>query len=71
VASHFIVLRIGATQLAAATPEKKALLDQREQLEQKIDKLKYEKAAMPSEQYKEQLQALLLELAKTQAELDK
>ena len=71
VASHFIVLRIGATQLAAATPEKKALLDQREQLEQKIDKLKYEKAAMPSEQYKEQLQALQLELAKTQAELDK
>lgn len=71
LASHFTILRIGATQLAAATPEKKALVEKREQLEEQIDKLKYEKAAMPSDQYKQQLQALLLDLAKTQAELDK
>ncbi len=71
LASRFPLLRIGATQVAANTPEKKALLAKREELEQAIDKLKYEKAAMPAELYKQQLQALLLELAKTQAELDK
>ncbi len=71
MASQFALLRIGASQIAANTPEKKALLDKREELEQQIDKLKYQKAAMPVDQYKQQLQTLLLELAKTQAELDK
>jgi hypothetical protein len=71
LASHFTLLRLGQTQMAATTPEKKALLEKREGLEQQIDKLKYEKAAMPSDAYKQQLAALLLELAKTQAELDK
>jgi hypothetical protein len=70
-ASRFTVLRIGAAQIAAGTPEKKALLEKREELEQQIDTLKYQKAAMPEDRYKQQLQALLLELAKTQAELDK
>ena len=61
-----------ATQLAATTPEKKALLDKREDLEQQIDKLKYEKAALPPDEYKKQIaDLLLLDLAKTQAELDK
>jgi hypothetical protein len=71
LASRFTLLRIGAAQIAANTPEKKALLEKREDLEQQIDKLKYEKAAMPEDQYKKQLSTLLLELAKTQAELDK
>lgn len=70
-ASRFTILRIGEAQIASATPEKKALIDKREQLEQQIDKLKYEKAALPEDQYKQQLQALLVELAKTQAEIDK
>jgi protein-arginine kinase activator protein McsA len=65
------LLRIGASQVAANTPEKKALLAKRDELEEKIDKLKYEKAAIPPDEYKKQLQALLLDLAKTQAELDK
>lgn len=71
LASQITLLHIGAAQIAANTPEKKALLAKREELEQEIDKLKYEKAALPADQYKQQLQALLLELAKTQAELDK
>jgi hypothetical protein len=71
LASQFTVLRLGATQMAASTPEKKALLEKREQLEQQIDKLKYEKAAIAPDAYKQQLAQLLLELAKTQAELDK
>jgi hypothetical protein len=71
IASQIALLHIGATQAAASTPEKKALLVRREELEQEIDKLKYQKAATPPEEYKKQLEALLLELAKTQAELDK
>jgi hypothetical protein len=71
LASQIPMLHIGATQIAANTPEKKALLAKREELEQNIDKLKYQKAAMPAEMYKQQLGALLLELSKVQAELDK
>ena len=71
LASHFTLLRLGSTELAATTPEKKALLEKREDLEQQIDKLKYEKAAMDPNDYKKQLAQLLLDLAKTQAELDK
>ena len=70
-ASQFAVLRIGESQIAANTPEKKELLNKRDELERQIDLLKYQKAAMPVDQYKQQLQALLLDLAKTQAELDK
>lgn len=70
-AAQFALLRIGSAQVAANTPEKKALLEKRDQLEEQIDKLKYEKAAMPADDYKKQLQDLLIQLAKTQAELDK
>ena len=71
LASRFSLLRLGSTPMAAATPEKKALLQKVEDLEEQIDKLKYEKAAMPEDAYKKQLADLLLQLAKAQAELDK
>jgi len=71
LASAFPVVRMGANAAAARDPNKRALLEQKEQLEQAIDKLKYEKAAMPAEEYRRQLTQLLLQLAKTQAELDK
>jgi hypothetical protein len=70
-AAQFALLRIGSAQVAASTPEKKALLEKRDQLEEQIDKLKYEKAAMAADDYKKQLLDLLTQLAKTQAELDK
>ena len=70
-AAQFSLLRIGESQIAANTPEKKALLNKRDELERQIDLLKYQKAAMPVDQYKQQLQVLLLDLAKTQAEIDK
>jgi len=69
-ASQFTLLRIGQTQLAAQDPAKRALIERKEALEQEIDKLKYEKAAMPLAQYKQQLTGLLIELARTQAEID-
>jgi hypothetical protein len=68
---NFAVLRIGAAQEAANDPAKRALMDKREELEQKIDSLKYQKAAMNADDYKRQLSDALLELARTQEELDK
>jgi hypothetical protein len=70
-AGRFQLLRIGSIQQAASDPAKRELLDKREKLEGDIDRLKFQKAAMPTDQYKRQLQALLLELARTQAEIDK
>ncbi|MBI1897115.1 MAG: caspase family protein [Acidobacteria bacterium] len=70
-AARIALLRIGSVQAAAKDPAKKALLDKRESLEQQIDALKLKKAAMPAEEYRKQLSTLLLELARTQAELDK
>jgi hypothetical protein len=69
--TSFTVLRIGASQKAANDPAKRALLEQKEQLEQKIDALKYGKAAMDPADYKKQLTDALLQLAKVQQELDK
>ena len=72
IAARFVLLRIGATsQAVARSPEKLKLLGRKEELEQQIDKLKYEKAAMRADEYKSKLQALLLELAQIQEDLDK
>jgi len=71
LASAFPLLRLGSNASAARDPQKLKLLTQKEELEQQIDRLKYQKAAMPIEDYKKQLGVLLLQLAKTQAELDK
>jgi hypothetical protein len=54
-----------------ASPEKKRLLAKKEELEAKIDRLKYQRAALAPDEYKQQLTALLLELARTQAEIDR
>jgi hypothetical protein len=71
LAANFVVLRIGAAQKAANDPAKRALLDKKEDLERKIDLLKYQKAAMSAEDYKKQLSDALLELARVQGDLDK
>jgi hypothetical protein len=71
LAANFVLLRIGAAQKAANDPAKRALLDKKEELERKIDLLKYQKAAMSAEDYKSQLSTALLELARVQEDLDK
>ncbi|MBX9600541.1 MAG: hypothetical protein K2X35_06045 [Bryobacteraceae bacterium] len=71
LASRFALLRMGAAGAAALTPEKRALQNTKEDLEERIDQLKYRKAAMATSDYRKQLNALLVELAKVQAELDK
>jgi len=69
--SSFTLLRLGISQQAANDPAKRALLAKKEELEQKIDTLKYQKAAMDPDDYKKQLTAALLELAKVQEDLDR
>lgn len=71
LAATFTVTRFGKAQAEAGNPAKRALLARKEELEQQIDRLKYQKAAMDLQEYRQQLAALLLELAKTQEELDK
>jgi hypothetical protein len=67
----FSLLRIGAAQRAANDPTKRDLLAKKEELEQQIDMLKYQKAAMAQDDYKKQLTDALIELARVQVDLDK
>ena len=69
--SSLIVVRIGASQAAMNDPAKRDLLAKKEELEQQIDALKYQKAAMEPGEYKKQLTAALLQLATVQGELEK
>jgi hypothetical protein len=69
-AAAFPLVRLGAASAIANNPEKRKLLVKKDQLEQQIDLLKYNKAALAPDEYKKKLTALLLDLAKTQQELD-
>lgn len=69
--SSFTLLQLGRNQQAANNPAKHELLVKKEDLVQKIDNLKYQKAAMDPTDYRNQLTAMLLDLAKVQQELDK
>jgi hypothetical protein len=69
--SSMTVVRIGASQAAMNDPAKRELLAKKEQLEQQIDALKYQKAAMDPAEYKKQLTDALLQLATVQGELEK
>jgi hypothetical protein len=69
--SSMTVVRIGASQAAMNDPAKRELLAKKEDLEQQIDTLKYQKAAMDPGEYKKQLTDALLKLATVQGELEK
>ena len=69
--SSITLVRLGSAQQAANDPTKRDLLTQKEELEQKIDELKFDKAAMASDDYKAQLTDALVKLAKIQEQLDK
>jgi hypothetical protein len=69
--SSITVLHLGNSSPAANDPAKRALIGRKEELEQEIDALKYRKAAMDPGDYKKQLTAALVELARVQEELDK
>jgi hypothetical protein len=69
-AGAFPLVRLTAAT-AVTDPAKQALQAKRDEIESQIDQLKYQKALMPADQYKSQLNKLLLELAKIQEEIDK
>lgn len=65
------LVRLGGEHAASGDPAKRGLLAKKEQLEQRIDTLKYQRAAMSPQDYKRQLTESLVALAKVQEELDK
>ncbi|MDP9040210.1 MAG: hypothetical protein M3O02_13225 [Acidobacteriota bacterium] len=67
----FTVVRFGAAQAAMNDPAKRDLLARKEALEQTVDSLKYQKAAMEPGEYRRALTAALVELARVQQELDR
>jgi hypothetical protein len=70
LASVFPLLKAQGETARTVGPEKQKLVAKKEDLETQIDQLKYQKAAMDEADYKRQMSSLLLELAKTQAEID-
>jgi hypothetical protein len=70
-AATFTLVRLGTADAALNDPAKKALVSQKEEIENKIDALKYQKDLMDPQEYRKQIGDLLLSLAKTQAEIDK
>jgi hypothetical protein len=71
LAAAFPLLRPPSEASGNTTPDKRRLLTKKQDLEARIDRLKYQKAALPEDDYKKQLTGLLLELARTQAEMDR
>ncbi len=65
------LVRMGRAAALARDPARQQLFAKKEQIEQQIDRLKLQKAAMPAGEYKKQLTALLVELARTEEALDK
>lgn len=70
-AAAFPLVRYGSAAAVVSDPAKRDLVSKKEEIENKIDALKFEKDLMNPEDYKRQIAALLLELAKTQELIDK
>jgi hypothetical protein len=70
--ANVTLVRLGGQGAAVSNnPAKRSLLAKKEQLEQRIDTLKYQRAALSPQDYKRQLTEALVALAKVQEELDK
>jgi hypothetical protein len=70
-AGAFTIVRFGSAAAEVTDPAKRALLATKEEIENKIDALKYQKDLMDADDYRRQLTALLLQLAKTQEAIEK
>lgn len=70
-ASAFPLLRFGSASAVVTDPAKRELIAKKEDIENKIDALKYQKSLMAPEDYKRQLTQLLIELARAQEAIDK
>jgi len=70
-AAAFPLLRFGSAAAVINDPAKRDLVAKKEDIENKIDALKYQKDLMAPDDYKRQIATLLLDLAKTQELIDK
>jgi hypothetical protein len=68
--ARLTLIRLGSSRSAASDPTKRGLLAQKDKLEQRIDALKYQRAALSPQDYKRQLTEALVELAKVQEALE-
>jgi hypothetical protein len=65
------LIRLGKESSAAASPERAKLLARKEALQQHIDTLKYQRAALSPDDYRQAMTDALLQLARVQQDLDK
>ncbi len=70
-AGAFTLVRFGSAAAEVTDPAKRALVAKKEEIENKIDALKFQKDLMDAEDYRRQITALLIDLAKTQGEIEK
>jgi hypothetical protein len=70
-AAAFPLIRFGEAAVTVTDPAKRELVTKKEEIENKIDALKYQKELMAPDEYRRQITALLLELAKTQEAIEK
>ena len=70
-AAAFPLLKFGSASAVVTDPAKRELIAKKEEIENKIDALKYQKSLMSPDDYKKQLTTLLLELARAQEAIDK
>ncbi len=70
-AAAFTLVRFSSAAAEVTDPAKRALVAVKEEIENKIDALKYQKDLMDAEDYRRQLTTLLLQLAKTQEAIEK
>jgi hypothetical protein len=71
LAAVFPVLQPPVESAQALNPAKRGLVARKQKLEAEIDRLKFQKAALPEGVYRKRISSLLLDLARTQAEIDK
>ena len=70
-ASAFALVRYGNAAVTVTDPAKRALVSKKEEIENRIDALKYQKDLMAPEDYKRQIGVFLLDLARTQEAIEK
>jgi hypothetical protein len=70
LAANFALTRLGAALSAVSDPKLRPLFEKRGGIERRITELKTRKDAMEESAYTAELQKLLVELARTQAEID-
>lgn len=70
-ANAFPLMRHGSAATVITDPAKLTLVAKKEEIENRIDALRFQKELMAPEDYRRQMNVLLLDLARTQGEIDK